>query len=208
MLVDRTLGCGVLLAVVTNFTLPVDRMPESEVALRLAFCLLDLPGSEKRAEVALDGAQVQIKHKRIFPVSEFLAELGWARAAGESSRDWQGTYKKGPLTLAVHSRSGVGDVVCGVGGRRVRAECKKGPLTKKKGSQEYPSLRGALGQMLTVESVSDSDVLVVAVPLSPKFKELALTWRERPLLKRSGIAIVLVGRTGLVEGLPPWISGF
>lgn len=182
--------------------LPVDRMPESEVALRLAFHLLALPGSSRSAEVALDGAQVEVDGEPIFPLAEFLSHAGWKQVTQNGKNDCQGTYANGALRLTIHSRSGLGDVVCQVGGRVVRAECKKGPLVKKKGSQEYPRLREALGQMLTVETLGETDVLAVAVPLSPKFKQLAALWKGRPLMKRAGITIVLVGRDGTVEGLP------
>ena len=43
--------------------------------------------------------------------------------------------------------------------------------------------------------------MVVAVPQSPKFRELASRWRDAPLVQGSGIQIVLVGRDGSVEGL-------
>ena len=185
-----------------DMILPEDRMPESEVALRLAFHLLALPGSSGVAEVALDGAQVAVQGARVFPLPEFLRDQGWKQVAQDGKNDWQGTYEKEELTLRIHSRSGKGDVICALGGKVVRAECKKGPLVKKAGSQEYPRLREALGQMLTVETVGKGDVLVVAVPRTAKFEQVAVAWRERPLMKQVGIGIVLVGRDGRVEGLP------
>jgi hypothetical protein len=62
-------------------------------------------------------------------------------------------------------------------------------------------LRGALGQAVTVEQVEANDLLVVAVPRTPRFHRLAGRWRQAPLVVRSGIQIVLVGRDGVVEGL-------
>ena len=181
--------------------LPDDRMPESEVALRLAFHLLELPGSSGEAEVAIDGAQVRVHGEEVFPLAAFLAGLGWRQVAQAGKNDWHGTYERDGRRLTVHSRSGLGDVVCSVGERCVRAECKKGPLIKKKGSREYPLLREALGQILTVETVGEGDVLAVAVPRAAKFVQLAEEWRGRPLVRRAGIHIVLVGRDGAVDGL-------
>ena len=68
-------------------------------------------------------------------------------------------------------------------------------------SMEYPLLREALGQLLTVEEVGEDDVLVAAVPKAATFSRLAGEWGDRPLMRRVGIRIVLVGRDGAVEGL-------
>jgi hypothetical protein len=92
-------------------------------------------------------------------------------------------------------------VTATVGNRTIRAECKKGPLRWKAGSPEYPLVREAFGQLLTVESVGEGDSLVVAVPRTAAFRKLAAKWRNRPLVERTGIQIVLVGRDGMVEGL-------
>ena len=102
--------------------------------------------------------------------------------------------------LIVHSQPGVGDVVASVGERRFVAECKKGPLVSKPGSQEYPLLTAALGQALLLKAEPD-DILVAAVPATPKFCKLAADWRERPGVRRSGIFIALVSRCGMVSGL-------
>lgn len=82
----------------------------------------------------------------------------------------------------------------------LRAECKKGPLSRSRSSQEYPLIREALGQLLTVEEVGEKDILAVAVPHTDRFAELASRWRKAPLLKRLGIRILTVSRTGTVEG--------
>jgi hypothetical protein len=92
-------------------------------------------------------------------------------------------------------------VVVTVGHKRVYAECKKGPLVQKPANPEYSLLREAIGQVVTVEQVQDNDIMVAAVPDSPKFRQLASEWRERPLIRRAGIQIVTVSRGGVVEGL-------
>ena len=43
-----------------SYSLPLDRMPEAEVSLRLAFYLLDLSGNPGAAKVAIDGAQIKV----------------------------------------------------------------------------------------------------------------------------------------------------
>ena len=98
---------------------------------------------------------------------------------------------------------GQGDVVARLStGRTLRVECKKGPLSRSKSSQEYPLLREAIGQLMTVERVEPTDILAVAVPDSPKFNELASRWRNAPLIRRLGLQILTVSRDkGAVSGL-------
>lgn len=181
--------------------LPRERIPEAEVSLRLADYVLSLPGSSGKAEFAIDGAQVRVNGKDIFPISGFLSTTGWEQIDQEGKNPWQGTYTRGTCQLTVHARSGVGDVVAKIGDRRVRAECKQGPLVRRPGSPEFPLLHEALGQVPTGESVDPKDVMAVAVPLSEQFTKLAERWRPRPLLQASGIQIALVGRAGDVLGL-------
>ncbi|MDP9439565.1 MAG: hypothetical protein M3P49_12630 [Actinomycetota bacterium] len=179
--------------------LPEDRMPEAEVALRLAFHLLDRPGGDGVAEVALDGMQVRSRTVEVFPIEGFLESEGWVQTRQEGKNDWQGTYERSGFRLEVHARSGVDDVVWRAGARRIRAECKGGPIAVRKGSPEYPSLREALGQLLTVKRIEEGDVMVAAVPDTDRFRRLAREWASAPLVERSGIRIVLVGRDGSVE---------
>ena len=94
----------------------------------------------------------------------------------------------------------LGNVIATVGGHRIVAECKKGPLLRKPGSLAYTLLTTALGQALLFE-VSADDIVVAAVPDTPVFRKLAEIWRSRPLVRRAGIRIALVARDGAVSGL-------
>lgn len=116
-----------------------------------------------------------------------------------------GRYQKLEQSLLVTAQSGTGDVVANIGTRRVRAESKKGNLFRKKGSPEYPLLREAIGQLMTIEQVETNDALVVAVPLSDGFRNLATRWRSCPLIEGADIHFALVGRDGSVEGLPEYL---
>jgi len=181
--------------------LPQDRIPEAEVALLLAFHLLSLPDSHDTASIALDGAQVQVGAREIFPLSRYLQDQGWRQIEQQGKRDWHGRYERGSQCLEIHSRSGVGDVVVRVSDKQVRAECKKGSLLPKRANPEYKLLREAIGQLVSVEQVTDGDLLVVVVPNADKFRQLVLDWRKRPLIKQAGIQFALVSRDGVVEGL-------
>ncbi|EIM31141.1 hypothetical protein [Microvirga lotononidis] len=182
--------------------LPTDRMPEAEVALRLAEFILSLPGSGAMASVAIDGASIKVGDAVIFDIGRFMAGTGWEpiKEPQVCRNAWTGAYRRGDKTIRVHSRPGEGDVVTTVDGCRIVAECKKGPLIRKPGSPEYPLLTAALGQALLFE-VSADDVVVAAVPDTPVFRRLAEVWRIRPLVRRVGIRIALVARDGVVSGL-------
>jgi len=179
----------------------MERMAEAEVSLRLAFWLAHRGLARGRIKVAIDGAQVRTGTKVHFDLVGFLAAAGWTRET--CSDTWQGNYKRVglPVVLQVHSTPGRGDVVTELtSGHTLRAECKKGPLIRSKSSQEYPLVREALGQLLTVDEVGDQDILAVAVPHSDRFAELASRWRQAPLVKRFGIQILTVDREGNVAG--------
>lgn len=188
--------------VLPELGLPDDRMPEAEVALRLAEFILSLPNSGAMASVAIDGASIKVGDAVIFDIGRFMAGTGWEQTkelqVGRNA--WTGAYRRGDKTIRVHSRPGEGDVVATVEGRRIVAECKKGPLVRKPGSPEYPLLTTALGQALLFHVAAD-DIVVAAVPDTPVFRKLAETWRSRPLVRRAGIRIALVARDGAVSGL-------
>src|SRR4051812_25392375 len=98
-----------------------------------------------------------------------------------------------PARRQDHSRPGEGHVITAINGRRIIAECKKGPLARRPRSPEYPLLPTALGQALLFD-VSADDIVIAAVPDTPVFRRLAEAWRKRPLVRRAGIRIVLVSR--------------
>ncbi|EIM28996.1 hypothetical protein [Microvirga lotononidis] len=131
-----------------------------------------------------------------------MAGTGWEQVkepqVGRSA--WIGSYRRGDETIRVHSRPGEGDVITTINGRRIIAACQKGPLARRPGSSEYPLLTTALGQALLFD-VSADNIVIAAVPDTPVFRRLAEAWRERPLVRRAGIRIVLMARDGMVSGL-------
>jgi len=178
-----------------------EKMTEAEVSIRLALHLsrADLVRGDIR--VAIDGAQVRTADAIHFRIREFLDTEG---CKGESLDGWQGRYEiaGSEAHLVIHSNPGEGDVVADLrSGSRLHVESKKGPLVRSRSSVEYPLVREAIGQLMTLEEVGSGDVLGVAVPRSPKFSELARRWRAAPLIQRLGLLILLVGRDGGVDGL-------
>jgi hypothetical protein len=153
-------------------------------------------------DVAIDGASVKVHGTEVFGIENYLKYQGWisTELTNTSRNIWATTYNPGSSTMRIHSQSGLGDVEAIVGGTRIIAECKKGPLVKKPGSPEYPLLTAAIGQALLFRA-AERDILVAAVPDTPTFRRIAAEWRERPRLKSSGIPIALVNRNGIVSGL-------
>lgn len=188
-----------------SLDLPEDKMPEAEVALRLAHYLIASGLATQSVKVGIDGAQVKTGDRIHFPIEEFLLSLDWRKL--DYSERWQGTYRNPGYgeRLVIHSTPGVGDVAASIqDGRRLLVECKKGPLVRSKSSVEYRLLHEALGQVLTAENIhlgDNGDVLAVAVPKSKKFEDLAGRWRNAPLVRASEILILTVDRKNEVEGL-------
>lgn len=176
-------------------------MPEAEVSLRTAFALLATGNVASDISVAIDGAQVQTGAAVHFAISEFLAINGWSCA--QRAQGWRGRYTHPAHVhgVSVHSLSGRGDVVATLqDGRTVRAESKKGPLVDSKSSAEYPLLREALGQLMTIGEHASSDLLAVVVPESRKFRDLANKWRKAPLIAKLGIQIWTISRDNVLSG--------
>jgi hypothetical protein len=185
-----------------TLVLAEEKMSEAEVSLRLAFYLIGHDLVTDQVSVAIDGAQVRTQELIHFPISEFLRTSGCEQCG--RGGPWQGWYTWGgrEQRIRIHSSPGEGDVVAKLrSGHTLRVESKKGPLLRSKSSQEYPLTREALGQLLTIDSIGEHDILAVAVPKSPKFQELAAKWRGAPLIRRFGIRLLTVGRDNDVEGL-------
>jgi hypothetical protein len=144
---------------------------------------------------------VRIKDDVQFDLLRFMTANGWQTLG--LSTVWQGEWAHSAAPrIRIHSNPGCGDLVAHPrSGRTFRAECKKGPLARTPSSPEYPLLREALGQLLTIDEVTNGDILAVAVPQSPTFEALATRWRQAPLIKRVGIQILTVDRQGRVLGL-------
>lgn len=182
-------------------TIPT-RMSEAEVSLRLAIFLIVSELAASDVEVALDGAQIRLGDVQYFDVGQFLGKEGW-RPEQDLPR-WQCRYllQSREFGLVVHSQSGKGDVTATLrSGQRLVVEAKKGTLTASSSSSEYPLVREALGQLLTLESVPQNALLAIAVPHGVRFIKLAERWRTAPLVVQSGIRILTVAPTGEVFGL-------
>src|SRR2546422_386079 len=140
----------------------VERMSEAEVSLRVAFHLLDRDLAASDVEVAIDGAQIRTGDAIHFSIAEFVGQNACTPVAPSPS--WQGIYclAGARFRIRIHSNPGRGDVVALLrSGHTLRVESKKGPLMRSLSSAEYPLLREAIGQLMTVEAAGDTDILAV-----------------------------------------------
>jgi hypothetical protein len=128
-----------------------EKMSEAEVSLRLAFHLLRHNLVVSDVSVAIDGAQIKTLNEYHFHITEFLEQNGCRQC--EASVCWSGAYSLGcSHRMIIHSNPGKGDVVAQMkSGHELHVESKKGPLVRSRSSAEYPLLREALGQLITIE---------------------------------------------------------
>lgn len=105
------------------------RIPEGEVAVRLAEHFVCLPGSGGQANVAINGGSVSAHGVLGVDIVGHVTAAGWQPIDASTGRNaWTLTYGRGGSTLRVYSQAGIGDVVARVSGRRDLAECKKVPM--------------------------------------------------------------------------------
>jgi hypothetical protein len=177
-------------------------MAEAEVALRLAFWLLDHTDQKSHAEIAIDGAHVrirahqqgrqQIEERIVFGIRGFLQENHCEPK--ELKDEWRGSYFRKGNSLNIRSVQGF-DVQVNSGTKQVRAECKGGPLRTIKGRSPTAILANAIGQVLVSASNAGSEELLVAVPDSPAFEKAGSRISRSHAFSKTGIKIALVSKT-------------
>lgn len=180
-----------------------NKMPEAEVSIRLAHFLLLNQMAVSPVRVAIDGAQVKTDERIHFQLESFMNSLGWVKSQSQESGSWRGRYTNQNVqgVIEIHSSSGQGDVSAQLNsGQTLIAESKKGSMMRSKSSEEYPLMREAIGQLMTIDSLPDNPLLSVAVPHGEKFIILAERWRKAPLIQQAGIKILTIAQTGEVYG--------
>lgn len=150
-------------------------MSEAEVSLRLAIYLAkERTDDVQPVRVSIDGAQVQVKERIIFPLRSFMSENGWN---AERASSWRGVYTKDAhRRIEVQARPGRGDVVATLSkGKLLHAESKKGPLRRNPSSQEYRLMHEAIGQLMTV---SDRPAQTACLRLRSLIRTNSENWRN------------------------------
>ena len=154
---------------ISAIALPEDQMPELEVMLRLAFFLLSLENSADGCTITPDCQHVESGGRVIFPIIEFLAQERWDQIEKRGNESWEGVYAKDNQRLIIIATPSHADVFIRIGTRLVRAECKKGPLVKHKGSPERPIMHKLIGQLMMSKAIEPDELLLAAVPNTERF---------------------------------------
>lgn len=179
-----------------------DKMSEAEVSILLAHYLIQNRMVQSDVTVSIDGAHVKIGEVIHFEIFEYLKYKGFQ--VEKLTSDWRGIYSLDGFEyrMILHSTPGTGDVSAVLSdGKRLIVESKKGSLLASKSSQEYPLLREAIGQLMTIEKLEGDEVLAVAAPFSEKTQKLVLRWGIAPLIRSVGLRFLLIKRDGEIFGV-------
>ena len=133
-----------------------------------------------------------------FDIPASLAGRGFTRMSTTGRGQTSGAFRRGDLTLTVHSQPGLGDVVCTLHGIEVEIEAKGGCINTRHPGQLSRLRRGlheAVGQLLG--SPRNDVRLIAAVPRHPETERTAR--RLLPRCAHVGIEIALVAGDGSVE---------
>lgn len=171
-------------------------MQEAEVSLRVALYYIQNRLTNRDVTVSIDGAHIKTSEMIHFDIWSFLNDNRCTKTEGNPDR-WQGRYQVSgcPERIIISSKPGIGDVnVWLLDGKKLYVESKKGK--ENKSGQEYPLMREAIGQLMTVPVLTDDVIPVVAVPYSKKSVELAGRWSEYPQMQHVGIKFLLVKDDG------------
>lgn len=144
------------------------------------------------------------EHGKQFDFAGWLARREFAKVSTLGSTAYGGVYRNAAgLTITVHPKSGLGDVVAEVDGRVISAECKGGIInTRHPGqvSRLYKGLCETVGLLMATPAQGRQ---VAVAPLTEG--TLRLAERLAPRCALAGIEIALVGARGRVTDVhaPP-----
>lgn len=180
-----------------------ERMSCTETVLRVAQQLIAHGLVSGDISIALGGTEVTRADRASFPVEEFLESFGFTKADAESAT-WRGSYIEGKSqrSISLHDRADVPQLVAPLArGGRLLLEASAGPLNPTKSPVEHKALFGLIGRALCHEDVDAGDVLAIAVPRSPRFRQLIARFRKSPRLDHTALVYYLVARGGDIDGL-------
>lgn len=176
------------------------RMTEAAVMLAVGQYLMALQNAEgQHGEVFLhpDG-----EHAKQFDIVGCLATLGFLRTAPKGNTAYGGVYRRGADSITIFPKSGLGDVVATVAGRRVIAECKGGTINSRHGgvlSRTRSGLSELIGQLMVLPV--DGARQIAVRPHTPLAEDLAKRLSARCAL--AGIEIALVKEDGSLAFVEP-----
>lgn len=172
-------------------------MLEPEVSLYIAMRYIEEGKTQNDVAVSIDGAHVKTKNTLHFDLVGFMRKNGYEKCNHDER--WQGVYqsKSHSQRIIVSSQSGEGDVIITLNdGKTMYIESKK---FKSGNSGEYPSMREAIGQLMTSCPDTPDTIPIVAVPYSAKSADLSETWSKNERIRKAGICFILVHDNGNID---------
>lgn len=167
----------------------------TEAAVMLAVCNHLIAKQHAQGEPGSVSMHPDGEHAKQFDIAAYLSAQGFIRSEGLGATSYGGIYCRGPDAITVFPRSGLGDVVASVGGRKVIAECKGGVVNSTHGgvlSRTRSGLSELIGQLMVLP-VDESQQIAVR-PYTKTAEALAV--RLAPRCQLAGIEIALVHEDG------------
>uniref|UniRef100_N2BDL3 Uncharacterized protein n=1 Tax=Eubacterium plexicaudatum ASF492 TaxID=1235802 RepID=N2BDL3_9FIRM len=171
-------------------------MTEPEVSLYLAIYHIKNHLTDQDIKVSIDGAHIKTGNIVHFDIEKFFREHHFVKKDGDFDR-WQGRYciEGQSADIILESVPGYGDVqIILQDGKTLLVESKKSK--EGKGSQEYPLMREAIGQLMTSCLINENTIPAVAIPYTKKSLELAERWSQLEQIRKVGIRFILVQENG------------
>ncbi len=167
--------------------------------LAFAFHLLEMSEEDTETVVKIypDG-----EHAKQFDIRSFLASRGFERVEGRGKTTYGGRYQNSKCHIEVFPKSGEGDVVGLINGKKIVAECKGGAINTRHSGQVSKLRKGLselIGQLMILPRCADRHIAVL--PYTQETARLA----ERLITRcaAAGIEICLVNPSGQVSYVTP-----
>jgi hypothetical protein len=178
-------------------------MCQTQVCLSLAFHLLQEDLVTSDVTVAISGREVTRSLRPTFDIPKFMRHRGGTTASVPPNGCCRYAFRARRFGIVMVRDTGQGDVLAELApGCRLIIYAAPGPLRDTQSSREHSLLRNAIGIAVSRVHVTALDVLAVAVPRSPRMRQLVAEMRVAPRVVAAALSLVTVAQAGAVDGLP------
>ncbi|HEX4684165.1 MAG TPA: hypothetical protein VH277_15720 [Gemmatimonadaceae bacterium] len=181
------------------------RMSHTELTLRLAVHLVRERIVTSTVRVSVAPAELVRRRHPWFDIPGFLERYQAVPGTVDPHNPVYSQYHVPGVDhdIQLERDRGQGSIVADVGpGSRLIVHACPGPVHNSRSSREHMVLRLGVGAALTKYEATDDDIVVLAVPRSPRMQQLVHDALERPAIRSSRLSLVLVDRADRVDGLP------
>jgi hypothetical protein len=179
------------------------RMCQTQVCLSLAFHLLQEDLVTSDVTVAISGREVTRTLRPTFDIQKFMRHRGGTTVSLPPNGCCRYAFRARRFGVVIVRDTGDGDVLAELApGCRLIVYATPGPLRDTQSSREHSLLRNAIGVAVARADVTPLDVVAVAVPRSPRMRQIVSEMRAAPRVVAAGLSLVTVAQAGAVDGLP------